>query len=221
MNNNISTVIYCLPGLAANPQIFKFLRLPSSFSLKFISWIDPQENETIEEYSKRLCLLVKDKHPVLMGVSFGGIMVQEMAKHISCKKVIIVSSVKSKKEFPLHMRFGNKTKAYKLLPTSMINNVENFISFVFGPSARKRMEYHRHYLSVRNPSYLKWAIKELYEWKQSKPDENVIHIHGAYDLVFPIIYIKKCIKVPKGTHVMILTHSRWFNENLPKLITDY
>ena len=125
-----------MPGLAANPQIFKFLRLPSSFSLKFISWIDPQENETIEEYSKRLCLLVKDKHPVLMGVSFGGIMVQEMAKHISCRKVIIVSSVKSKKEFPLHMRFGNKTKAYKLLPTSMINNVENFISFVFGPSAQ-------------------------------------------------------------------------------------
>jgi esterase/lipase len=34
------------------------------------------------------------ENPVLIGVSFGGILVQEMAKHIDARKVIIISSVK-------------------------------------------------------------------------------------------------------------------------------
>jgi esterase/lipase len=37
--------------------------------------------------------------PVLVGVSFGGILVQEIATHIKARKVIIISSVRSNAEF--------------------------------------------------------------------------------------------------------------------------
>jgi len=57
-------------------------------------------------------------------------------------------------------------------------------------------------------------------WKQDKPPENLIHIHGSLDNVFPYRHIKNCITVNKGTHIMVLNKYRWFNEHLPQLILE-
>jgi esterase/lipase len=58
--------------------------------------------------------------PVLVGVSFGGILVQEIAAVFKQKKVIIISSVKSNTEFPRRLKLAKTTKAYKLIP--MVNS---------------------------------------------------------------------------------------------------
>ena len=71
-----------------------------------------------------MCERVKHKNPVLIGVSFGGVLVQEMAKHIDCKKIIIISSVKSNRELPKHMRLAKLTNAHKLLPTKWIKTLK-------------------------------------------------------------------------------------------------
>ena len=77
---------------------------------------------------------------MLIGVSFGGVLVQEMAKHIDCKKIIIISSVKSNRELPKHMRLAKLTNAHKLLPTKWIKNIETFAAFVFGKGMQLRIE---------------------------------------------------------------------------------
>ena len=70
--------IYFVPGLAASSSIFEFLELPTDkYELHFLEWILPiSEQETIESYSKRMAALVTSKNPILIGVSFGGVMVQ-------------------------------------------------------------------------------------------------------------------------------------------------
>ena len=59
---------------------------------------------------------------------------------------------------------------------------------------------------------LKWAIKEMVNWKQSIPLKNVIHIHGTYDLVFPVLNLKNYIPVERGDHTMILKRADWLND---------
>lgn len=209
-----------MPGMAANPKIFDFIRLPETFELHKLSWINPLPKESLKDYTKRLCQDVKHPNPVLLGVSFGGLVVQEMAQIIECRKVIIVSSVKSYHELPLHMRLARKTKAYRLFPTQWVDNVEDLIGFVFGPSVKKQMNLHKKYLSVRSEAYLDWALEAFFQWNREKPDADVLHIHGTFDVVFPVFNIKEYIPVPKGTHVMILNRAQWFNEHLPQLILD-
>jgi hypothetical protein len=51
-------------------------------------------------YKKRITGQIAHEMPVLIGVS-GGILVQEMARHIKVRKVIIISSVRSNAEFPI------------------------------------------------------------------------------------------------------------------------
>ena len=84
----------------------------------------------------------------------------------------------------------------------------------------KKLDLIDKYLSVRDENYLKWAIREILNWKQEKPLQEVIHIHGDRDLTFPISLIKDCIIVPGATHALILTKYRWLNKNLTLLIEE-
>ena len=76
------------------------------------------------------------------------------------------------------------------------------------------------YLSVRDKRYLDWAIENVINWERDKIDAEIIHIHGDTDEVFPIKYIKNCIEIKGGTHIMILNKYRWLNDNLPKIIME-
>ena len=210
--------VYLMPGMSANSLIFEKIKFPENFKLHKLDWINPDIDESIENYAKRLSEKIVHKNPVLIGVSFGGILVQEISKIVKVDKLIIISSIKCNKEMPSHMKFGKITKSYKLLPVKWINDFESLISFVLGPKIKKRVDLYRKYLSVRDENYLSLSLREMIEWKQSKPLKNIIHIHGTKDLVFPTLYIKNFIKVPRGDHAMILKRAEWINQNIPKMI---
>jgi pimeloyl-ACP methyl ester carboxylesterase len=208
-----------MPGLAASSSIFERILLPEdSFEMILLEWEIPLEHESLKEYAKRISLKIDKKKPVLIGVSFGGILVQEIATFIEVRKVIIISSVKSNLEFPLRMKVAKTTKAYKLIPTNLILDVENLAKFSFGDKVNQRLKLYKKFLSVRDKKYLDWAIEQVILWNRTVVDAKVIHIHGDMDDVFPIKYIKNCIVVKGGTHIMILNKFKWLNENLPKLI---
>ena len=219
IKNQLDTYnVFLMPGMAANSKIFEFIKLPKNFKFHYLEWFQPNKEEDLKSYVDRLSKKINGKNIILVGVSFGGIIVQELSKIIRVKKVIIISSVKSRHELPLMMQLSKKTKAYKFLPLNWIDDFESLVMFVFGPMVKKRISLYRNYLSFRDENYLKWAIHQIVNWEQNKGDKNTIHIHGTHDLVFPSIYIKNAIFVKGGNHAMILRKAAWFNENLPKLI---
>jgi pimeloyl-ACP methyl ester carboxylesterase len=212
--------LYCMPGMAASPKIFEYISLPSPIELHYLSWIQPHESESIEHYALRMCMRVKHKKPFLLGVSFGGIIVQEMAKQIEVEKVIIVSSIKNSNELPLSMKMAKKTNAHKLLPTQWINSLDALTLFTFGKGIQKKIELYQKYLSERNPFYLSWAIDALVNWNQEYSLDKIIHIHGERDTVFPVKNLKGPLHKINAGHAAIITHAKWFNERVPKLLLD-
>lgn len=211
--------VYFMPGLAASSTIFERIILPKdSFEMILLEWEIPLDNETLPDYAKRITQKITHPNPVLVGVSFGGILVQEMARFVDARKVIIISSVKSNLEFPTRMKLAKATKAYKLIPTNLLANVETLSKFSFGYKINQRLKLYEKFLRVRDKRYLDWAVEQVILWERTEVDENVIHIHGDADDVFPIKYIQNCMVVKGGTHIMILTKYKWFNENLPKII---
>lgn len=211
--------VYFMPGMAANAKIFENIALPANtFKIHLLEWELPKKKETLAEYAQRFSKKITHANPVLVGVSFGGILVQEIAKHISTKKVIIISSVKSRKELPKRMIFAKYTKAHKLLPTGLVNNVELLAKYAFGETVTKRIELYEKFLSVRDKHYLDWSIDKIINWKQKTPLEGVVHVHGDKDMVFPVSHIKEYIKVKGGTHILVINRAKWLNEHLPELI---
>ncbi len=211
--------VYFMPGLAASSAIFERIQLDErDFDVHFLEWEIPLPNENIQSYAKRMVHKIKEEQVVLIGVSFGGVLVQEMAAYLEVKKLIIISSVKTNLEVPLRMKIAKSTRAYKLVPTKLLQNIEILDSFSFGSALKQRLKLYKKYLSVRDKVYLEWAIEQMILWNRTTPDSRVIHIHGDLDEVFPLKNIKNCIVVKGGTHIMILSKFRWMNENLPKII---
>lgn len=211
--------VYFMPGLAASTAIFERIKLPEAeFEMFFLEWQIPNEKEALQEYAKRMTQMIVHENPVLIGVSFGGILVQEMARFITVRKIIIISSVKSNLEFPKRMALAKKTKAYKLIPIGLVQNIESLAKFSFGKKVNERLKLYEKFLSVRDKRYLDWAIEQVILWDSPVVNPNVIHIHGDADDVFPIKYVQDCIVVTGGTHVMILNKYRWLNANLPQII---
>ena len=212
--------VYFVPGLAASPTIFENILLPpEQFECFYLEWMLPIVNEPLTDYAKRLAQNIKHDNPVLIGVSFGGVIVQEMAMAVTARKVIIISSVRCNAEFPRRMRFAKITRAYWLFPTRLINSVPLLTKIYKGNGIiAKRLELYDKFLSVRDKKYLDWALKSILLWDRAEPATGVIHIHGDADEVFPPRYLKDYIPVKGGKHIMIINKAKWLNENLPGLI---
>ena len=211
--------VYLMPGMAASPKIFEHIKLPEDqFEIHLLEWMIPLDKESLTDYAVRMTKHIEHDNIVLLGVSFGGVLVQEMSKYIKVRKLIIVSSVKSMYELPKKMLLAKSTGAYKIVPTHLANKIDIFQKYAFGELMAKRIHLYKKYLSVNDSKYLSWAIKEMVCWEQQSYNSEIVHIHGDCDSVFPIKYISNCIIVPKGTHIMIINKYKWFNENLPKII---
>ncbi|GAA4291532.1 alpha/beta hydrolase family protein [Aestuariibaculum suncheonense] len=213
--------VYFMPGMAASPKIFEYIKLPEpQFKPHFLEWMIPENQESIMDYALRMCKHIKHGNIVLVGVSFGGVLVQEMSKHISIRKLIIISSVKLQSELPKQMVIAKATMAYKLIPTQLASKIDVVAKYAFGNNVTKRLELYKKYLSVNDSKYLSWAIEQMVCWSQKEYLEGLVHIHGDNDSVFPIKNIKNCIIITGGTHIMIINKYKWFNENLPHIILE-
>jgi len=218
MNQDIIHV-YFMPGMAASPKIFENIQLSDNqFKMHYLEWIIPEPDESLSNYAIRMNKNIKPEDIALVGVSFGGVLVQEMSRHLKVKRLIIISSVSSRLELPNRMKIACKTKAYSLAPTSLISQMDRIAKYAFGANVKKRIYLYKKYLSVNDKKYLDWAIKNMVCWNQDTTIPGIIHIHGDNDMVFPHSYIKNCITIKGGTHIMIINKFRWFNKQLPALI---
>ncbi|MEL6812320.1 MAG: alpha/beta hydrolase [Bacteroidota bacterium] len=214
--------VYFVPGMAAGREIFKNIRLPEDrYVTHILEWLIPQKEESLEQYAQRMAGRITEPNAVLVGVSFGGVVVQEMSLFVSLRKLIIVSSVKTRNEIPKRLKYAGNTKAYKLVPTSLASAVTDLTKLAIGPRSKKRLRLYQEYLSVRDKDYLDWAIKNMLCWERVTPVPGVHHIHGNGDFVFPIKNIEDAHILDGGTHVMILDKGSKVSKLLENIIENH
>ncbi|MBL0356896.1 MAG: alpha/beta hydrolase [Chitinophagaceae bacterium] len=206
--------IYCISGLGADEKAFAKIKLPG-YELGFIQWLTPGKNESIEAYATRMSKSIKEENPILMGLSFGGIMCIEIAKLLPVKKLILISSVPAYKQIPLWMRTAGKLRLNKVLPirsaSTLLEPVQNYH---IGAATAEEKEIVRQYRKMVSPVYLHWAINAILNWKNEWHPASLYHIHGDADRIFPIKNVKPDHIIKGGTHFMIFTKAREISEKL-------
>ena len=116
-----------------------------------IEWLQPIQNETLVDYAKRMSAFVTESNTILIGVSFGGIIAQEMAEFVKPKKIVIISSIKNNQELPSAMQLARKTGFYKILPTRLLGKIPVLASYVKGKNLlAKSMQLYKKYLSMHD-----------------------------------------------------------------------
>ena len=212
--------VYLMPGMAANSKIFEYMRLPDMYKIHKLDWMIPKKKETLKHYAKRICKKINEPDPILIGVSFGGILIQEISKHLNYKKIVIISSIKTSKELPISMKMAKKTKIHKILPFQWIDNLDKLALFAFGNGIKKKIKLYMKYLSFKDPNYLKWAMDCIVNWDQKETIKDLIHIHGKKDNVFPVKNLSGKVYLIEGNHAIIITRAHQINKLLIELLKN-
>jgi len=207
--------VYFISGLGADKRAFSLLDL-SFCEPVFIDWISPLKNESLENYSLRLRQQIQEEHPIVVGVSFGGMLATEMAKADNFMKVIIIASNKSANEFPAYLRLTKYFPVYKWLPGKLLK--ASRLNWILGAKGDAQKKLLRNILADSDPVFLKWAIGAILNWKEKTVPSNVKHIHGTADKLLPFRYVKADFKIPGGTHLMSINKPNEVSDLLKQLI---
>lgn len=214
--------IYCIPGLGASSKIFEYINLPENeFEMHFLDWISPLNlNEDLKSYSERLSNNIREENIYLIGVSFGGVIAQEIARKLSVHKVILISSIKHESEIPNRLNVLKNLKFYYLAPLFGMFNYEKLQKLAVGKMLKRKLFLYNKYMKISDKLYLIWATKNMLKWKQKEAPTNLVHLHGDKDIIFPSKYLNNFIRIENGRHEMVLTHAKKISNLLKEILRN-
>ncbi len=194
--------IFLIPAFGTNEQLFDGVHIPNH-ELVPINYLTPLGNEDIRTYGRKL---IDTYHitsdDILLGVSFGGIMAVEIAKILGNPKLYLVSSIKETKEKPALFSLLVRTKAYHLISPNIMKKGLFMVKPFFGLNKKGYARF-RDNFKKQDDAFLKWGIREALYWENEHIPDNITHIHGSRDPLFPIRNIKQPVVIPNGTHSMM------------------
>lgn len=209
--------IYIFSGLGADERVFKKLDF-SGYEITFVRWIAPNKNETIAHYALRLTKQIKTNRPILIGLSFGGMMATEVAKLIDTEKIIIIASAKTYQEIPVYYRLAGLLKLHKLIPTAVLKTPNMFSNCLFGAESVADKDMLASIMVDTEPNFLVWAIDKVVNWKNKTIHKNLVHIHGTADKILPLYFVKSDIIVNGGGHLMTLNKAEELTQKIRSLL---
>lgn len=196
--------VYLFSGLGADKRVFEFLDF-QNLHIKHIDWITPLSNESVEEYARRLSTQITTNNPILLGVSFGGMIALEIAKQISCEKIILISSAETKYDIPFYFRCAGTLHLHKLIPACYFKKVNSLTYWMFGTETKAERYLLSEIIKSTDEQFLKWAIHKIVSWKNITTLPNRIKIHGTSDRILPSKKANYLIK--DSGHFMIVSRA--------------
>jgi pimeloyl-ACP methyl ester carboxylesterase len=209
--------VYFISGLGADKRVFSFLDL-SFCEPVFIDWIEPHKKESLESYALRLRNKIPEHNPIVVGISFGGMLATEMAKADPNIKAIIISSNKTAGEFPKYIRAAKYFPFYKWLPGKMMNHSAYFLKWVLGRNGKEQKKVLLSIIRDTDARFAKWCITAILNWKNKTVPKNLVHIHGTADKLLPYRLVKADYTIKGGNHVMPMDSHKEISALLKKLI---
>lgn len=200
-----SKKVYFISGMCNACSVFDNLKLPDGYEKVYIEWLIPKEDELLEAYAIRMAEKIDTSEPfILVGYSFGGIIVQIMNGFLDPKKTIIISSMKSEKEIPQLFKFAKESHVFKYVPKSIFGATD-FMTNIFSRYIYNLpIEEIRRLMAITDPVYVRWSIEKITNWTPKIKCDNLYHIHGTKDQIFPFRQIDNVYGIIDGDHLMVI-----------------
>jgi pimeloyl-ACP methyl ester carboxylesterase len=210
--------IYFVSGLGADERVFRWLRY-EGYRPVHIQWLSPEPNEPIEAYAKRLSSQIQDEVPIVVGLSFGGIVAVEIAKQIETEQVILLSSVKDSSEVPFYFKLFRVFPIHRIFPfKTLLWAFYWLVYWLFAPEGSEQKQLLRTILLETDPQFLKWALHKVVTWRNQEIPEDLVHIHGKGDRIFPYRFVTPNYSVENSGHLMVMNRAEQVSDLLEQLV---
>ena len=215
--------VFLIPGLSFDHQIFSKLDL-AQWDVQYINWIKPSINESIQAYSKRLAQRIpaQEEKVVLIGHSLGGIISQEISCFRKIYKIILISSIQSRDELPIHFKIIKPLHLHKLFTKELTLKTVKYWGKNQDYVTEDEQRLFKDMVGQQSNQYLQWALKTLSSWTQPNiPAETILtQIVGESDKTFPIKKIKAPDYIIKNAgHFMVYKRPETLTQLINKTLS--
>lgn len=197
--------IYVFSGLGADRRVFEKLDL-SGFNIVYVDWLKPRPSEAMESYVFRLAehYQIPKQGATVLGVSFGGMCIAELSRYYDFKKIVLISSAKTKDELPKVLGVSKFLSLHKLLPEGGTSKATTkVLHWLFGIKTKEESTLLDAILQDSDPDFQKWAVDKIVHWENLHIPVNCLHIHGDKDRLIPIQNVDYTIRIKGGGHFMV------------------
>lgn len=215
--------IYLLPGLGFDHRIFQHLDL-AEYNCTYMDWIEPKPKEPITSYASRLAQSITETNEriVLIGQSLGGILSQEIAAIRPVDQVILISSIRSRKELPLIFKLVEPLRIYRFFTKTGGIKTIHYWGPWFDYTTLKEQDLFKDMIGKQSNRYLQWALRTLSNWQTPtiRSTTHVYQIHGDKERTFPIALVPNADYIIKGGgHFMVYKHGDLITKRIKEIIT--
>lgn len=207
--------IYCISGLGADQRVFANISLKNT-KLVHVPWVTYRSSDTVTGYAAKMSSLIKEDNPIIMGVSFGGILTTEIAKLRPLRHAFVISGAKTTAELPKPSPILQSV--IKILPSGILTVPNPFIYHYFGADTTAKRDMLKSILADTDGDFVKWAITSLFRWRSNSYPPNVIHIHGTNDSIIPSANVHPNHWIEGGTHLMVYDRAKEINVLLEQYV---
>ncbi len=212
-------ILYCVPGLGVDERAFARLAVPG-WQIQVLSWLPPVKGEPLAVYAQRMRAQIREEEPVVLGLSFGGMIALEMARQAPLRQLILLSSIKGHAEMPLWMRVSGQLRLHRAVPLPVMRFFSQFNNGRLGVRTPEEKAFVNEYRRKADAQYLNWAIDAIVRWTNDWQPEGLVHIHGSGDRIFPVRNLKPTHLIPNGTHLMVFNQAAEVSKVLGEVLGD-
>jgi pimeloyl-ACP methyl ester carboxylesterase len=195
--------VYFIPGLGADYRLYNNIDIPGA-EVCFLEWMEPGYCTSLEEYARNFVPLIDSSKPLaLCGTSMGGMVAIELSKIVKPEKLVLISTVKTKNEFPPHLRILAKTRLHDVLNNALRPTLAAMMDVLVSWQNETERTIFLDMLNKSTPAYLRFAIDACVNWNNEVMPVNYLHLHGTLDPLFPVNKLTNVTVVEGGNHFMV------------------
>ncbi|WP_181305556.1 alpha/beta fold hydrolase [Rufibacter sp. XAAS-G3-1] len=200
--------LYLLSGLCADERLFQFLQLAHP-NPNVIQWIIPEPQDNLATYATKLIRQIEPNQepPILIGLSFGGMVIQEIAKQIPVTRLILLSSLANTRELPLHYRAAGFLQLQKWLPLGWFKHWMAPANWIFGAHTTQEKRILQDIIQDTDIPFLRWSLHQILHWQHQASTEGVVVIHGDADKILPVPQHPNLQVIKGGEHLIVLSRA--------------
>lgn len=218
MPSRMMNHIVLFPGLAADERLFSLLQLDLP-AAKVITYLSPGKNESLSHYAKRIAATIPELgNPIFIGVSFGGILAQEVAHYIPVRQIILISSISASSQLTALLHLFRTFPVYDWLSESQLKKIVLWAGRSFTNKNTLETALFEAMVGDADIQMIRWGIRMTLHWEQKIIPANVIHIHGSRDRLFPASRIPAGFIIQGGQHFMIIQRAGEIKTRLLQLL---
>ena len=205
---------FFISGLGADEKAFSKLGDFGTNKI-FIEWLKNHDKESLHSYCQRLI----DQNNIqqgdlLVGLSFGGLIAQQIAEIVGIDKVILISSFRTKDDLK---RLAYKL--HKLIPNAKSDLVANLVANFLNSGTSSSRSIIQEMVKSTDMILMNWSIEKIYQQDHElAPSITKVNLIGTKDRIVKSWSNDTTHLIEGGSHFMVYEQAETVSRIIRELV---